>query len=163
MLNGSIYELAADPQVRAALSLMRPNPISVKQKKQEIVWANRAAKRKKTVSENKRDILFQKNEFIRKRSARNFKMIYAAIREEIEATGMSVRLARSPYRPAYMCEARDRLIWTARMKTELSFIELGKFFHRDHASIMNSIKNHERRLATGEQLNTLTTKQHVKT
>lgn len=84
-----------------------------------------------------------------------FRMIEFAIKPEIEASGFSLRMIRNYARSENLCEARDRIIWRAKKETDYSVELLGMFFNRDHASILNSCKNHEERLQSGEQIEEL--------
>jgi len=92
---------------------------------------------------------------ILKGKAVKFRMIFCAIKEEMSASGFSLRMIRDYGRTGSLCEARDRIIWRARKETEYSVDLLGEFFNRDHASILNSCKNHEERLQSGEQIEEL--------
>lgn len=92
---------------------------------------------------------------ILKDKAVKFRMIFCAIKDEMAASGFSLRMIRDYGRTGSLCEARDRIIWRARKETEYSVEILGEFFNRDHASILNSCKNHEERLQSGEQIREL--------
>lgn len=156
MLNGSIYELANDPAVKALLEKYRPDEETINAAKkfrplltQDEMDRLKVRGRSIAAMKRKRNRKKKSMHDINKILAKKFMAIYRAIREESKKSGMTIKMARIKARDPYVCTIRDRLVWIAQRKTGFASVTLGLFFHRTHGAILNSVQNHKRRMQQG--------------
>ena len=142
-----IYELANSLKNSPELILARKQAEESRMQEKLKKKHRRAnLKRKKRVPRKKKSPKFK---------AVKFRMIYCAIKEEMLASGFSLRMIRNKGRSDSLTESRDRLIWRAKKETDYPTEILAEFFGKSSPGILNSCKNHEERLQSGEQIEEL--------
>lgn len=70
------------------------------------------------------------------------------VRRASEVFGVSVRDIISDRRPRDVVEARHAAIWAARYGTPYSLPRIGRFFRRDHTSIIHAVRKVDQRVKT---------------
>lgn len=74
-------------------------------------------------------------------------MMMAMVSEVAAKHGIAAKDIFSDRRAVKLCRARHECFWRMREETILSFPQIGRFFHRDHSTIMSGCKKHARRMA----------------
>lgn len=72
--------------------------------------------------------------------------IEEAIKSVLESEFVTTEIISEKYRDKNICAIRDKIVWTAWKNTGFSSTILGRFFKRNRGSILNSIRNHQKRI-----------------
>ncbi|WP_297842856.1 helix-turn-helix domain-containing protein [uncultured Roseibium sp.] len=56
--------------------------------------------------------------------------------------GTTLEMLRSPQRHRFLCRTRFEAMYLMRVKTSASLIMIGKFFNRDHTSVLHATERH---------------------
>ena len=68
-------------------------------------------------------------------------------REVAYKYAVTVNDIRSERRAPYLVAARHEVFWRCKTETENSYPAIGKFFRRDHTTVIAGVRKHEARLA----------------
>ena len=70
--------------------------------------------------------------------------------EELEGSSYTFNDLRSHRRYGDLCQIRHRIFWRCRNETHHSFPAIGRFFDRDHATVLYGVRKFEQEIRTDE-------------